>query len=88
MENCWMVVGDHIYVYSGLPCCGTNGYSWGIAWHHAVHALASVTQQCISALLCHSPYGSTSYTAGTAPGDVTGQRLTAVGHNAPDPGCT
>ena len=41
-DDCWRVVVDHTYVPSGLPCCGTSGYSWGIAQHDAVHALASV----------------------------------------------
>ena len=78
--------GDHIYVLSGLQCCGTSGCSWGIAQHHAVPTLASVAQQYICALLCRPPYGSIFYTLGTAPGSVAGQYVAAAGHDVPAPG--
>ena len=64
--NQWLQLG-----HCTVQCCGTSGYSWGIAQHHAVHAQALVIQQCICALLC--PYRNIAYTPSTALGCVTGQ---------------
>ena len=76
---------SHTSILLVLPCCGTSGCTWGTVLLHAAHILVSGVQQCICALLCHTPCGSTSYTLSIVPGPVPGPGSVVV---PPSPGHT